>query len=245
MQHPTAGCSGYRTTVWADTLAVAFAAVWPTAATSVYFVLLAHAAPAVQQVSYAAAKAVFVFPLVWVLAVQQRGLGLHFRLRAGMFESLSFGFLVAAAVLVVYFLGLKPTGAMDFAAPDIRAKLAGFGISTPARYVAFSIFLSVAHSLLEEYYWRWFVFGQLARLARLPLALLVSSLAFMAHHVIVLGTYFGWFSVAQVVFSLAVAVGGGVWAWIYHRSGSLYGPWVSHFLVDAAIMMVGYDLGGF
>jgi hypothetical protein len=29
---------------------------------------------------------------------------------------------------------------------------------------------------------------------------------------------------------------------LYRRSGSLYGPWLSHLLVDAAIFWIGYDL---
>jgi membrane protease YdiL (CAAX protease family) len=64
----------------------------------------------------------------------------------------------------------------------------------------------------------------------------------MAHHVILLATYFGWSSPWTYAFSLAVAVGGAVWAWLYERSGSLVGPWLSHLVVDAAIFLVGYDL---
>ena len=71
-------------------------------------------------------------------------------------------------------------------------------------------------------------------------ALLLSSLAFMGHHVIVLAHYFP--IGLTVLFSLAVAVGGAAWAWLYHRAGSLAAPWVSHLLIDAAIMVVGYDL---
>ena len=64
----------------------------------------------------------------------------------------------------------------------------------------------------------------------------------MAHHVLVLATFFGWSSPATYVFSLAIAIGGAYWAWLYARSGSLYGPWLSHLLVDAGIFLIGYDL---
>ena len=40
----------------------------------------------------------------------------------------------------------------------------------------------------------------------------------------------------------ALLVGGAVWAWVYHRTRSLAATWLSHALVDAAILMVGYDL---
>ena len=43
-------------------------------------------------------------------------------------------------------------------------------------------------------------------------------------------------------FALATAVGGAYWAWLYNKTGSIYGPWASHLLIDAAIFAVGYDL---
>jgi membrane protease YdiL (CAAX protease family) len=103
-------------------------------------------------------------------------------------------------------------------------------------------FLSLIHSGLEEYYWRWFVFGRLQRLIRPGRAIAVSALSFMLHHVLLLAVYFGWTSPATWLFSAAVAVGGAYWAWLYRRSGSLYGAWLSHLLIDAAIFTVGYDL---
>src|SRR5690606_17666993 len=100
----------------------------------------------------------------------------------------------------------------------------------------------LVHSLAEEYYWRWFVFAQLRRIIPLAPAIGLSSLAFMAHHVIVVGSYLRDNPLAMIFFSLSVAVGGAVWAGLYQRSGSLVGPWLSHLLVDAGIMIVGYDL---
>ena len=73
-------------------------------------------------------------------------------------------------------------------------------------------------------------------------AIVLSSLGFMAHHVIVVHAFLQgpWWLTA--FFSLCVAFGGGVWAWLYARFGSLYGPWVSHFLLDVTIMYIGFDL---
>jgi hypothetical protein len=65
----------------------------------------------------------------------------------------------------------------------------------------------------------------------------------MAHHVIVLGVYLpGRFVSRALPFSLAIAVGGAVWAWLYGRADSLYPSWLSHLLVDAAIFVIGWDL---
>ena len=96
---------------------------------------------------------------------------------------------------------------------------------------------------MEEYYWRWFVFGWLKRWTPLWVAIAVSSVAFMGHHIIILNKYFpGRFWTAALPFSLCVAVGGAVWAWLYHRTQSLYAAWVSHAVIDAAIFAIGFQM---
>ena len=48
--------------------------------------------------------------------------------------------------------------------------------SAPLRvYLLLAVFYSAIHSLLEEYYWRWFVFGRLSQLCKLPTAIAISS----------------------------------------------------------------------
>jgi hypothetical protein len=228
-----------------DACAVLFALVLPSLVTWLYFVALADWATEIRWAAYSLGKGVqFAFPLVWVLAVQRRRLRLQPPGRRGLPEGIGFGVLVLAAMLIMYNAWLSPKGLLDAAIPAVRQQLARFGLDTPMKYVALGVFYSLVHSLMEEYYWRWFVFGGLRRLVALWPAVLISSLGFMAHHVIVLGEYFGRFSLTTVLLSLAVAVGGAVWAWIYHRSDSLYGPWLSHLFADVGIFLIGYQLVG-
>jgi membrane protease YdiL (CAAX protease family) len=227
----------------ADVGAVVFALLVPTLVTLVYFVWLADSAPLVQRVAYAIGKTVqFGFPLYWVLVAQRRALELRVSGTAGLMTGIALGAVILAGMLLLYHGWLKPGGHLDAAAEEVRRKVSGLGLDSPTKYFALGVFYAVGHSFLEEYYWRWFVFGQLQRLVALRWAIVVSSLGFMAHHVVLLATYFGWLSLETAVFSLCVAVGGAAWAWIYHRSGSLGGPWASHLLVDAGIFLVGYDL---
>jgi len=224
-----------------DTWAVLAALVFPSLVTWLYFVVLARHPAAVQQTAYSIGKGLqFIFPVVWVLAVQRRPLGFHLPGSKGLAESAAFGVFVMVAMWLLFFYWLLPAGYMDQPRDEIRQKVIGFGADTVWKYVALGVFYSLCHSFLEEYYWRWFVFGQLRRLFPLGPAIAVSSLGFMAHHVLVLATFFGWGSPATYIFSLAVAVGGAVWAWLYQRSGSLYGPWLSHLFVDAGIFTLGY-----
>ena len=86
------------------------------------------------------------------------------------------------------------------------------------------------------------MFRQLRRLTPATVAILVSALGFMCHHVIVLNVFFKEAPALVWLLSAAVALGGVFWAWLYERTGSLLGPWLSHLLVDAGIFWIGYDL---
>jgi membrane protease YdiL (CAAX protease family) len=155
---------------------------------------------------------------------------------------LAFGVLVVAAMVGLYFVWLKPAGHLAELAETVHEKVTDLGLSSLWKYVAVGVFYSLLHSFLEEYYWRWFVFAQLRHKLSLGWALGICSVGFMAHHVILLVTFFGWTSPLAYLFSAGVAIGGLVWAWLYERSGSLIGPWLSHMLVDAGIFLIGYDL---
>jgi membrane protease YdiL (CAAX protease family) len=159
----------------------------------------------------------------------------------GVALGIVFGLVVGACIVVL--AEVLAAGVLSDTPDRVRAKVAEFGAGSPARFMALAAFLAVIHSFLEEYYWRWFVFGRLVRYTRFVPAALLSGLAFSGHHVFVLNEYLpGRFWTATVPFSLGIAAGGLVWAWLYRRTDSLVGPWVSHFLVDFGIMLAGYRM---
>ena len=147
----------------------------------------------------------------------------------GLELGVTFGLLVSAGMIALYYGLLRDTPIFAELTCIVRRKMSEFGVDSPLGFWSFAVFLSIFHSLFEEYYWRWFVFGWLrgdAALGRpallpLPAALIVSGLAFMAHHSILLWVYFpGNFWTAVVPFSLCVAGGGIAWV-IRERLGNL------------------------
>ncbi len=223
--------------------ALGFAMAFPTALTLAYFVLLADRPRALVQAVYGLGKAVqFGFPLAWVAWSTGRLPRPSRPGPRGAAAGLAFGLAALAGALALHAAVLRPAGVLDGAAAAVQAKVAALGVSTPARFVALGAFYSLLHSAAEEYYWRWFVFGELRRGCGLRRAVLGSSAAFAAHHVVILGTFFGRASPWTPALTVAVAAGGGFWAWLYARSGSLLGPWLGHLLVDVAIFAVGYQL---
>ncbi len=220
-----------------------FALVFPTLVTVVYFVLLANRPATWQQAAFAIGKVLqFGFPLIWVGLVQRRGWALRRPRRRELVEGLALGSIILAAMLVLYLGWLKRGGIPPEALAAIRAKVDSLGVASLPRFAALGTFYALGHSLLEEYYWRWFVYGQMRTIIRPVLAVTISAVGFMAHHVCVLAQFFGWTSALTIFFSFSVAVGGVLWALLYQRQGSLYGVWISHLLVDAGIFAVGYDL---
>ncbi len=229
-----------RSTRWS---AILFALLFPSLVTLIYFVVLADQAAWLQQGAYLAGKTIqFAFPAIWVFWILREKPTWRPVVRRGLLLGSGFGLLVMVLMLSLYHGVFKPAGLLDQANEAIREKVLGLELDTIWKYAAVGFFYALCHSLMEEYYWRWFVFGRLRLVRGLASAICISSLGFMAHHVILLATFFGWGSPWTYLFSFSVAVGGAVWAWLYERDGSLYGPWISHLFVDAAIFLVGYDI---
>jgi len=224
-------------------IGLAVALTLPTLITLIYFVWLAESAALV----YGPLKALqFALPLVWYFAVRRNESraaepALPHRGKS-IAVGVAFGALVAAAGLALFYLWLAPLDVFAASRREILAKVETMGLRAPGVFMALAVFYSLIHSFLEEYYWRWFVFRECRAQQSLLLAIVVSSLGFMAHHALVLSEYFGWASPWTYLLSLAVAVGGVFWAWLYERYGTRVGPWLSHLLIDAMVFAIGYQM---
>ena len=226
-----------------EILVLIFAASFPTLAAWVYFVLFSG--ESWMLTLGALSKLVqFALPAVWIWLVlrQPRGIG-GVSTRDLFFGALS-GLVILAACLGLYYSYIKHHPAFSASPQALGEKLKGLGADTPGGFLVVAVFYSLIHSLLEEYYWRWFVYGRARHYLGIVRANLLSSLAFMAHHVVVINTFLPgeYFWSVTIPLSLCVAVGGVIWSFLYQRSGSLYGAWLSHALVDMAIMICGYDM---
>jgi membrane protease YdiL (CAAX protease family) len=222
-----------------------FACLFPTFATWLYFIQLAGTGWAMA--AYSATKIVqFSFPALWIWTVaRKRTAGRMPALPAkgrGLILAVVSGAVVLALVVGLWRPIVAASPAFERAPAAVSEKVASFGIDSGLKFFLLAAFYSVIHSFLEEYYWRWFVFGRLRRGLPFSTAAVVSSLAFTAHHVLVVGYFLGSFGLLTLLVSLVVTAAGLLWAWLYERTGHLAGPWISHALADAALMWVGYQM---
>lgn len=211
----------------------------PLAASVFYFVLFSEYAFA--RVIYAGTKLfTVVWPLLAVLLVLKTGFPKLNLTDSRHWKALPLGLLSGAAIVAAMFAAMaSPVGdVVTASAADIRKKAEELGILD--HYWTFAIFLSVLHSLIEEYYWRWFVFGRLRLATGKCAAHLLAGAAFASHHVIVATQFFpvGW----GVLFGALVGAGGIIWSLMLARQKTLAGIWLSHMLVDLGIMAIGHKL---
>jgi uncharacterized protein len=227
-------------------LALVFAAVLPSLMAWLYFFVFAGSPgpDPLRQGAYGAGKLVqFTFPLLFVWFWERGRPRPGWPNTAGAVLGLALGVAVAGGIFILYFGWLRDSSLLEGTPILLRRVLGSFGVVTGPRYLALAIFYVMAHSLFEEYYYRWFVFSRMRAFLSLWPSVALSSLVFMAHHVILLAAYLpGQFWTFVIPLSLCVGVGGGVWALLYAQTRSLYAPWLSHAVVDAALFAIGWDL---
>lgn len=188
----------------------------------------------VGQALYAAGKAVlYGLPLVWHLAVDRRPLSWSPPRRGGFGLGALTGLLLGAAVVLAWLLA----GRHLIDPAPLRGLAAENGFDSPLRYLGVAAWLTIVNAALEEYVFRWFLVSRWRALVSERAAVVLAALCFTAHHVIVLLAFFDW--PVALAGSLGVLAGGLVWSWLYARTASVWPCWLSHALVDAAVLSVG------
>jgi len=220
----------------------------PTVITWIYFDLLENANPWLQKSAYAIGKGaqLGLLAIIWFTWLHPRrshedSTGKIYHARSywyGVWIGSGMSLLIAGAY---YFLFL-PSGWMESVRQVAHDKLNGLASDSYVALIALTLFYSFVHSAFEEFYWRGFIYRGILSYSTNYVAILLSSFAFMAHHVIVLKSYFGWNAIGTYLGSLSVAIGGIIWCWLFQKSQSLIPGWISHAFVDATIFGIGFHL---
>lgn len=214
----------------------------PSLAAYGYFALFTS--PKIVSTLYSLSKVIeFSLPLLVLYLIDRKKLTWRKPTATEIKLGLLFGSLMGGALLTVYAM-LKSYPFIAEVSPLVASKLVGFHADTPLTFLMLALFISVIHSLLEEYYWRWYVHQELQKIMNKKVSVLLSSLAFTAHHVIIINAYLpssirNW---GIIVFPSFVFVAGMTWAVIYDKWKSLWIPWISHIMADMAILWIGYML---
>ncbi|MBN1960107.1 MAG: CPBP family intramembrane metalloprotease [Deltaproteobacteria bacterium] len=176
----------------------------------------------------------FGLPVLWHIFLDKQPLSWSPPRRGGLLIGAITGIFIALIIVGAYF-------AIGHDALDpslIQQKVRPLGLTKPTVYLAMAAYTVLINSMLEEYVYRWFMFRKLETLLGGQLAVIGSAVIFVIHHTIILCSYF---SLSIVVLgSFGVLVGGIIWSWLYLRYRSIWPSYVSHAIVDVAVLGVGY-----
>jgi len=170
--------------------------------------------------AFAAAKVTLMLvPVLWLLRVERRGPRIPRWSHRGM-------------------LAAHLTGVLIF---EVDAG----GLNTPLLYLLGALYWCTINSMLEEYFWRWFIGERLRdvlpRGAAGDLAsAFFSALLFTAHHIVALAMLVDARTAAAS--SVGVFIGGFTWSLLYLRHRNIYACWVSHVYADLIIFYLGYRI---
>lgn len=174
----------------------------------------------------------------FTLAVVDRAVsirGLFRSGRKGLMTALILGFALYGLILGAYFVADL---FWDFSA--IARQLSTTQGVSAENFLYVAIYISVFNSLLEEFFFRGFLFTNLKRSASRPLAYGFSAGMFALYHAAMM---IGWFHpVVYVLVIGALAAAGVLFNWFHEKFGTLYVPWFVHMFANLAINTIGFLL---
>lgn len=168
----------------------------------------------------------------WTAVAQRAGL---FRSRGvvGLFSGVLFGGVIALAWGLLFQGQLSGNG--------IAEKLNSLNMLE--HYWSVAIFIALANSLLEEWYWRGFVHDQLCQRSPSKLWIVgLGGIGFGLHHYFTLIVYFPL--AVTLFFTFATMVAGGLWSLMRYKGVSLIDCYISHIVADFALLWIGWQLLG-
>jgi uncharacterized protein len=191
------------------------------------------------QAFFAASKfGILAIPLFWVKYVDKMKYRIPTWSTRGLKEGILSGLVISALMFAVW--KQIEAGLSQDEIKSLLDHVQKAGLSDLPTFVVMSVYWCVINSLLEEYVWRWFVYGRFAAMFAdykfgNNAAAVASALFFTLHHTVALSAYVSGH--VNFLASLGVFIGGTFWFFIYARYQNIYASWISHVIADVAIFV--------
>ncbi len=118
---------------------------------------------------------------------------------------------------------------------QMQAMLDSWNINN--EYIILLLFLMIfANSVLEEVYWRGYIFNKLNKIVTPTKVLIISSLFYASYHLITTINLFSiWYG---LIFTIIIFGVGYFWGFMRKKYNSIYFSVISHLLADLGIMLI-------
>lgn len=177
-----------------------------------------------------------ILPIIWLFKVENKPIRIPRPQRFDWITGMIIGLVMFMAILIMYWLFLRYWIDVNF----VREKLEQVGNINQQAFIFGGAYFILINALIEEYFWRWFIYSRWEELVSDKFAVLLSALSFTLHHAIGLAAFVDWRVVT--VASLAVFVAGAVWSEYYRRYRLIWCNYFSHAIADLALYIVAWQV---
>lgn len=186
---------------------------------------------------------VFLFlPLLYIKYIIKQPILLFLNLKSFDLKNLRLGFLlglVSMGIVIGAFLIFQSFINTGTIIDDLQTRMK----VTPEIFIYIAIYITFGNSLLEEFYFRGFIFLNIYKTKYKVLAYLFSSLLFAFYHIAIFAT---WFNIWLILLALlGLFIVGLVFNWLNTKSENFLNSWILHILADVGVMLIGFYLFGF
>lgn len=109
-------------------------------------------------------------------------------------------------------------------------------------FIFVALYISFVNSLLEEFFFRGFIFLGLKKIIELRFAHIISAFLFSVYHIAIMS---GWFSIPIFILSMAGLFAGGIiFNLLNSKFNNIYISWLVHMFANFAINTIGLSLFG-
>lgn len=175
----------------------------------------------------------FILPMIWERS-PTKAIKIPFRvsdLRKTLYWSIGGAISATLALSIAYLLlksQLDPT--------QIREGVNQYYPINLPIYLAVSFVISFINPLMEEFYWRGFLFRKFREYG----GGIWIGLLFAVHHYIIFRTWFE--SIPLIIALMGLASVGVLFNWLYERTNNLWPCLATHCAADITIMVIGYTI---
>jgi len=106
--------------------------------------------------------------------------------------------------------------------------------------VYYGLYITFINSLMEEFFFRGFIFLNIKKLEFRKTAYILSSMAFSIYHI---ANFQNWFSIALfILVSIGLFVGGIIFNYLDDKQQTFLNSWFVHICADLAIILIGFKI---
>lgn len=118
---------------------------------------------------------------------------------------------------------------------------ANLGVNA-TNFIYVSLYISLVNSLLEEFFFRFFVYYNLQRFVSKGKAMTFSAAAFGLYHLAIMNQ---WFSpLLFILLIIGLLITGFIFIWLNERTKTIFTSWIVHMFANFAINTIGFILFG-